>query len=345
MSDATQSGAAKEAGVARYLQMERAHYANLVEQSDFSSEAFTTANAAEHVVGSYAQHQAYDYERWLLDGIARPAGALALEYGCGPGRMLLRMAPLFARVDGVDISPEVIEVARRRCAALPAPPRLFVTNGDGLPAEIEGVYDLVYSVICLQHICVYSIRYRIFESLFRALKPGGVLTFQMGYGPGHANMADYEMDYVEAAGTNGAVDTGILHPGEIAADLERIGFDRLAYALTPTGPGDTHAAWIFVRAWRPPSDSAVDRTEPLAWLPRGFEPLRSDDLAVRTTRRIQRIHGVLARRRSLHHRVVKLEQDLAVLKAQHERLASAVMAVEARHRDSSIEEKPHEPTH
>ena len=88
----------------------------------------------------------------------------------------------------------------------------------------------------------------------------------MGYGPGHARMVDYFDDYVDAPGTNGVADVGVLHPGEIAGDLARIGFTHAAYALTPTGPGDTHGAWIFVRAMKPGPDTAlIERRE---WLGR-----------------------------------------------------------------------------
>src|SRR5437870_3677030 len=168
--------------VTRYLEMERAFYADLVARSNFATEAFTRMDGGELVVGSYFQHERMDYERWLLDGVGIRRGAVALEYGCGPGRMILRLAPRFERIDGVDISREVLDVAERRCASLAAPPRLFVTDGQNIPGETAGRYDVAYSVICLQHLCVYSVRLQILEGLFRALKPGGLLTFQMGYG-------------------------------------------------------------------------------------------------------------------------------------------------------------------
>src|SRR5213076_1696897 len=168
-----------------YLDMQRACYAELAAGSNFSDECFTRATHDELVVGWYARHEAYDYERWLFDGVAIGPGAVAIDYGCGPGRMIRRLAPLFERIDGVDISPEMIAVAGMRCADLDAPPRLFVTPGDGVPAGLQGRYDLAYSVICLQHIAVHRVRRAILESIFRALKPGGLLTFQMGYGTGH----------------------------------------------------------------------------------------------------------------------------------------------------------------
>ena len=83
--------------VTRYLEMERAFYADLVARSNFETEAFTRTDSGELVVGSYVHHEGMDYERWLLSGVSIRPGALALEYGCGPGRMLLRLAPRFAR--------------------------------------------------------------------------------------------------------------------------------------------------------------------------------------------------------------------------------------------------------
>ena len=195
--------------VTRYLEMERAFYADLVARSNFETEAFTRTDDNELVVGSYVHHEGMDYERWLLSGISIRPGALALEYGCGPGRMLLRLAPRFARIDGVDLSQEVLDVARRRCARLTSTPRLLLTDGQSVPDATHGCYDVAYSVICLQHICVHSVRVRILEGLFRALKPGGLLTFQMGYGPGHARMVDYFDDYVDAPGTNGVADVAV----------------------------------------------------------------------------------------------------------------------------------------
>ena len=281
--------------VERYLDMERAHYSELVARSNFSAETFTHVDSAEMVVGSYSQHEAFDYERWLLSGVAIGTSAVALEYGCGPGRMLLRLAPHFHRVDGADISAEVLEVARRRCARLPSPPELILTDGQGLPDAVCERYDFVYSVICLQHICVYSIRKGILDALYRALKPGGLLVFQMGYGPGHAGMTDYFAEFVEAAGTNGTNDVGVLHPSEIGDDLASAGFESASFALTPTGPGDTHGAWIFVRAIKPGASTAAIATLPGDWRERGFVPMTSDRAAGDMARRLHLERGILAR--------------------------------------------------
>src|SRR5262245_25494348 len=294
--------------VTRYLEMERAFYADLVARSNFKTEAFTRTDTSELVVGSYVHHESLDYERWLLSGVRVRRGALGLEYGCGPGRMILRLAPHFERVDGIDISQEVLDVAKRRCAALPSTPRLFLTDGQSVPEGTEGGYDVAFSVICLQHICVYSVRRRIFEGLYRALKPGGLLTIQMGYGPGHARMIDYFEDFIDAPGANGMADVGVLHPSEIAGDLAGVGFTQTAYVLTPTGPGDTHGAWIFVRALKPGPHAALIATDPAEWQRHGFVPLASDDAGMARARQRHQQHGIVARCRDA-------EQEAAVLRA------------------------------
>jgi SAM-dependent methyltransferase/uncharacterized coiled-coil protein SlyX len=298
--------------VTRYLEMERAFYADLVARSNFATEAFTRTDSSELVVGSYVHHEGVDYERWLLAGVSVRRGALALEYGCGPGRMMLRLAPRFARIDGIDISQEVLDVARRRCATLPSTPRLLMTDGKSVPDAAEGGYDVAYSVICLQHICVYSVRLQILEGLFRALKPGGLLTFQMGYGPGHARMVDYFEDFVDAPGTNGVADVGVLHPGELAGDLARIGFSDAAYALTPTGPGDTHGAWIFVRALKPGAETALIATNPREWPAHGFVSLVADDSGTARARQRHVQHGILARCRDGEQETATLRATIAV---------------------------------
>ena len=98
--------------VTRYLEMERAFYADLVARSNFETEAFTRTDSSELVVGSSVHHESMDYERWLFVGGQHSSQARSRSStGCGPGRMMLRLAPRFARIDGMHISQEVLDVA------------------------------------------------------------------------------------------------------------------------------------------------------------------------------------------------------------------------------------------
>jgi SAM-dependent methyltransferase len=115
--------------------------------------------------------------RYVLSLGVLPLTRRALDFGCGPGRLTQALAVHFERVDGVDISPSMIELAntlnryRDRC-------RYYVNDRDDLREFADGTYDLVYSAITLQHIDPPYTRSYLKE-LLRILDPKGVLIFQI----------------------------------------------------------------------------------------------------------------------------------------------------------------------
>jgi hypothetical protein len=64
----------------------------------------------------------------------------ALELGIGTGRIALPLAATGVRVDGIDISPHVVEQLR----AQPGGDQIKVTMGDFADMPVEGLYRLVY---------------------------------------------------------------------------------------------------------------------------------------------------------------------------------------------------------
>ncbi len=231
-----------------YSRMQKDFYRDLSQKSDYQNENYTIRNDAEWIVGHYAMHEKYDYEKFLFEGIEHTQQMLALDYGCGPGRMLKRLTNLFKRVDGVDLSEEVLEVAKNYCASLKNPPHLFLNDGLSLSMLDDSSYNLVYSVICLQHICVYTIRKKIITEIYRVLADDGIMTFQLGYGPGHPYPTRYHDDFISAPATNGANDVMVLHPWEPIKDLLEVGFQDIHYSIVPVCPGDSHGSWIFLQA-------------------------------------------------------------------------------------------------
>jgi SAM-dependent methyltransferase len=210
----------------------------------------------DYVVGSWREHDAWpDYETFLMREVPPDASWTAIEYGCGPGRNIRRWSARFARIDGVDISAKNLENARVFLKDLPAEkaPRLFVTQGMDCGEAPKGAYDFAFSTICLQHICVHTVRFSILRSLFECLKPGGRLSVQMGYGVPSPNTVPYLADHVQAHDTNRLCDVAIASPDEPKADLEKIGFTDFEYWLRPVGPGDCHPQWIFFTAVKPAS--------------------------------------------------------------------------------------------
>ena len=226
-----------------YLQMQETLY-------DVQASNWSLANR-NPVVGSYDQHNHWnDYDEFLFKDFETD-NLIALEYGVGPARNLIRFDNRFKRIDGVDISKINIEKAIINLNdAKIIGNNLFVCDGKSIPCDAEQ-YDVVFSVICFQHICCHSIRYKILEECFRVLKAGGKLCFQMGYGgrlshPNHS-ISSYFENATNARGTNGIHDVSMTNLTDIESDLLKIGFDEFASDIRPTGPGDRHFRWVFIQ--------------------------------------------------------------------------------------------------
>ena len=204
------------------------------------------------VVGSFEQHNNWsDYDKFLFKSVDTN-GKVALDFGCGPGRNIVKFASKFARIDGADISDVNLEKARLWFAAnnLQTTPTLYKNNGVDLAEVPSEVYDVVFSTICLQHICVHDIRFSLLNEFYRILKPGGAICIQMGFGPGHIRTVGYFDNHYDATVTNSGHDTRVDSPDELKGDLEKIGFSNFEYDIRPVGPGDIHGNWIFFRTFK-----------------------------------------------------------------------------------------------
>lgn len=102
----------------------------------------------------------------------------ALEIGCGPGRLLLPMSRHFGEVHGVDISEEMIAIARRHLQRV-SNARLHVTPGSGLPMFADEFFDFIYSYVVFQHIPDRGVVWSYLRESKRVLKTGGILVCQL----------------------------------------------------------------------------------------------------------------------------------------------------------------------
>jgi ubiquinone/menaquinone biosynthesis C-methylase UbiE len=206
------------------------------------------------VVGGFDQHNIWeDYNTYLFKDVGNLESKITLDFGCGPGRNLVKYSKQFKELHGVDIAQKNLDNAaiwltHNNCNL--DNHKLYLCNGSDLEGIPSSTYDVVMSTICFQHICVYKIRYNLLKEIFRVLKPKGHITMQMGFGPEtiHKVSVPYDSDNYDAQGTNGQMDTRIESPDQIKNDLYNIGFKNFKYYITEVGPGDAHPNWIFFNA-------------------------------------------------------------------------------------------------
>jgi SAM-dependent methyltransferase len=101
----------------------------------------------------------------------------ALDFGCGVGRLSVALAARFREVVGVDISAEMIALARRHHQGVDNLTFFRNTRAD-LEVFRPDNFDLVYSLITLQHLPPPLIRSYLAE-FARICRPGGILLFQL----------------------------------------------------------------------------------------------------------------------------------------------------------------------
>lgn len=114
--------------------------------------------------------------RYIQPGFAP---ARTLDFGCGVGRLLPAFAAESGEVVGVDISEAMLAEARLNCDRLGVANVQLAPSDDTL-SRVEGAFDLVHSVIVLQHIPPERGR-AIFAELVRRVRPGGVGALHLTY--------------------------------------------------------------------------------------------------------------------------------------------------------------------
>ncbi|HEY2123898.1 MAG TPA: class I SAM-dependent methyltransferase, partial [Chthoniobacterales bacterium] len=122
--------------------------------------------------------------------VAHAGARRALEIGCGPGRLLLPMSRYFSEIHGVDVSDEMIGLARERLRDTHV--QVHATSGQDLAIFADEYFDFVYSYIVFQHIPERETVLNYLRESQRVLKPGGVLRCQIrGIAPPPSEMFDH----------------------------------------------------------------------------------------------------------------------------------------------------------
>jgi len=101
----------------------------------------------------------------------------ALEIGCGPGRLIKPLSRHFSEIHGVDVSDEMIRIARERLNEIPHA-HVHATNGASLAQFDDRSFDFVYSYAVFQHIPSRAVVLEYMNEISRVLKPGGIFRGQ-----------------------------------------------------------------------------------------------------------------------------------------------------------------------
>ncbi len=80
----------------------------------------------------------------LVAAFARRTGGPLLELGCGTGRLLIPLAKAGYRVTGVDISSEMLRIARAKAKEAGVARRVTLLQGDYADVALEGPYRLAF---------------------------------------------------------------------------------------------------------------------------------------------------------------------------------------------------------
>jgi SAM-dependent methyltransferase len=107
-----------------------------------------------------------------------PKQMTVLEIGCGAGRVTRALAQVFGQVYAVDVSGEMIRLARH---ALEHQPNafLFQNNGKDLTVLPEREFDFAFSSIVFQHIPSREVIESYVREVHRVLRPGALFKFQV----------------------------------------------------------------------------------------------------------------------------------------------------------------------
>jgi SAM-dependent methyltransferase len=167
------------------------------------------------------------YELGCLMEVRREA---ALDFGCGVGRLTQALAPHFARVVGVDISPRMIAIANSLNRF--SDRVTYVTNLSPELAPVAGqAFDLIVTRITLQHIPP-DLTLQYIAGLCGRLATGGAFVFQV---PSHARTGADDLSDVRPMPAD-AYDAAIVFENVKDGNLTPGGRITLNLSITNNGP-------------------------------------------------------------------------------------------------------------
>ncbi len=154
----------------------------------------------------------------------RPLSNLrALDVGCGGGLLTEAMASAGARATGIDLSEQLIDIARLHLLESGLQADYRVVSAEAMAAEQPGTFDVVTCMEMLEHVPDPQ---AIVQACFDALKPGGMLFLStINRTPAAFALAVVGAEYVARLLPKGTHDyRSFIKPSELASALRQAGF-------------------------------------------------------------------------------------------------------------------------
>ena len=199
----------------------------------------------DHVAEEYAARIARELagkplDRALLACFVEQVGGLGLiaDIGCGSGHVAAYVHELGAQVAGIDLSPEMVAIARQRSPEIPFEQGSMLALA--APDASWGGIVALYSIIHLPP----EGRPHALAEFYRALRPGGLLLLAF-------HMGDEQRHLDEWWGQEVSLDIWFLQPREIESLLIEAGFTvEMSLVRQPYAPDVEHQsqrAYILAR--------------------------------------------------------------------------------------------------
>ncbi len=166
-------------------------------------------------------HNAH-YHRYLIDHIPRQCQHI-LEIGCGTGKFSRLLAERAERVLAIDLSPQMIRLARERSKLYP---NIDFIEGDVMTYHLpDNQFDCIATLTTIHHLPLES----ILKKIRKALKPGGIFLC---------------LDLYQRSGFNDLLFDSIAYPASLFLRLIKTGKPRpsgeLCAAYAEHGKTDTY---------------------------------------------------------------------------------------------------------
>lgn len=132
--------------------------------------------------------------KFFIERVGNVQGKKILDVGFGSGGVAIAFNQAGAEVFGVDVDPELKEVAERNLFQNNAKANLKIYNGTEFPFE-DNYFDYVTSSSVLEHV---SFPEKVLDEMLRVLKPNGrvLLTLPNRYYPKETHTLAYFVSYM-----------------------------------------------------------------------------------------------------------------------------------------------------